>query len=397
MTSRKPISQDAFRRLVRKLSAEQLLEFPTAYLPSSIPLDAADPSTNPEKWAAIERLVWAATERDMSALVEDHVRHGEVFSRAIGVCEAETANGAEELCRLCDQLSDHCRDHDPTRDQLSEENQVLERARARAGSIMERIGRLTGALATIDRESAGEPSLRDRADAARRHARKVLSHLESALGRFHVLELDITCNAMRVKEAECELQRRRIREIDQRIEAIQAQLNRGSAVRLLRPSVARQQREAKEARLRSLRRSRESTEIYVDEDQLLRWLEVLVNTSLFADQAIWQQRARNVRLLLYRLLNTYCLQQELAAGQVLTRAIPGVNGREAIQYYLKSEEFILRYFARKQREVTQWLAGAAESKLVQLEHTRDALLAEYRRLLEARDPVVDPMTAAASA
>lgn len=397
MTDRRPISQDAFRRLVQELTAEQLLEFPTASLPSSIPLDAADPSTNPEKWAAIERLVWAATERDILALTDDHDRYGEMVSRAIEVCEGETANGAAELCRLCDKLSDHCRDHDPTRDQLSEENQVLERARARAGSIMERIGRLTGALSTIDRESVAEPALRDRTEAGRRHAREVLSHLESALGRFHMLELDITCNAMRIKEAECELQRRRIREINQRIGIIRTQLNKGTTVRLLRPSVARQRRETQEARLESLRRSRESTEIYVDEDQLLNWLEVLVNTSLFADQAIWQQRARNVRLLLYRLLNTYCLQQELAAEQVATRAVPGVNGHEAIRYFLKSEEFILGYFARKQREVTRWLGGAAESKLDQLEQTREALLAEYRRLVQSRDPVVDPTTVAASA
>ncbi|MDZ7829849.1 MAG: hypothetical protein U5K33_10310 [Halofilum sp. (in: g-proteobacteria)] len=392
MNANKPISEKAFRRVVRELSAEQLLKFPTESLPGNIPLDVIDPQQEPEKWAALEQLVWGATERDVAQRAGEVGQYGKAVSQAIDACESEDGKGTDELRRLCDRLAELCPHSDPTRDQLSEENQLLEQANDRAREIMQRIGRLTRALATIADACARTPESSDRLGSARLTGKQALEQLESALGRFHMLELDIASTQLKAKDAECALQRRHIQDLDQRIGLLKTELKKESAsfVRVLKPTSKRKQCESIEARLDTLRRNRENAEVFVDEDLLLHWLEVLINTSLFTEQERWRERARNVRLLLYRLLNTYCVQQELAAEQVATRALPGINGRAAIGYYLRSEEFILGYFARKQREVTQWLGGAAESKLARLNHTRDALLNEYRRLVEEQDPSVDP-------
>ena len=106
---------------------------------------------------------------------------------------------------------------------------------------------------------------------------------------------------------------------------------------------------------------------------------MLVEASLYVPQERWRSKAQKTRLLLYRLLNVYCLQQETAAQQLASSPLVKANAKEAIGYYLSSERFILEYFSRKRQSVTLWLSGAASEKLSQLERVRDAILADYRR------------------
>ncbi|MDZ7786980.1 MAG: hypothetical protein U5K73_02240 [Halofilum sp. (in: g-proteobacteria)] len=266
-------------------------------------------------------------------------------------------------------------------DALSETSQLLERGRARAGEIAEQVGRLHRALAVLDRPWVADGPLLERISAARQHARAVLHSLEGGLGRYELLEVDITQGDMRARQAQCDLELSRYRELDEKIEIVEEKLRRPRQLlrRLISPRVARQEREYLLQRLDTLIRRRDSVETFVSEDDLMHWLDVLVNASLHVPQDQWRQRAQRTRLLLYRLMNVYCLQQEMAAHQVAVRATPGVNAKEAIGYYLKSERFILSYFARKRQEVTLWLSGAADEKLGRLDQVRDAILADYRR------------------
>lgn len=378
-----PLTAEVFERLVLRLAPEQLRELPTACLPPDIPLHLVDPERDRDRWAALEELAWRVTERDLDRRASALEELGESATRALEICENESAGGAEELRGLCDALAEPCRAGNPAEDPLSTAGQNLEQANDQARQIADRVGTLGGALATIERARSEDEAVQTRIEQARQRARKTLSQLEWALARFHALELDIAAHEMTAKAIDCDRGLQRIQDLDQRIAAVQAQCKRDQSPvsRLLSSRTARYQREARVQRLEALRRSHEATDIFIDEDDLLRWLDVLVNANLYTDPDRWRKHARNVRSLLYRLLCTYCLQQELAAHKVATRPMVGINGREAIDYYLKSERFILNYFARKREEVMQWLSGAAEAKLAQLDYTRDALLAEYRRHL----------------
>ncbi|MDZ7747543.1 MAG: hypothetical protein U5K43_00795 [Halofilum sp. (in: g-proteobacteria)] len=320
-----------------------------------------------------------ALEAERSVRLAEEVDPG--TREALETAEAADGRGVDELNRLTDEMARRWRPEDYGRDLLDEPTQRLEQARAAAQQLGERVGELSRALAVIDRPYAASEEFRERVGAARLRARQVLSSVETALGRYELIEMDIAHGDMRAKQARCEDEARRVRELDEQIALVRDKLRRqgGMARRLLRPRVARQQREQLLQRLQGLMDKRDAAESFVSEKDLLHWLDVLVEASLYVAQEDWQSRAQQTRLLLYRLLNVYCLQQETAAQQLAESPMLRANARDAIGYYLSSEQFILRYFSRKRQEVTLWLSGAASDKLSQLEDIRDAILADYRR------------------
>lgn len=386
MQPNSPITEQRFRRLVRKLTAHQLRRFPVRYLPASVPLDAVDADAEPAKWAALEALSWTAGRRDRAEQGSDDAQPDDDFRQAVDTAESATAEGAAALDQLCDALGSGWRGQDIERDPLSEASQTLESARSQAAELGDRVAALNCALGVIDQGCGGGNGLQARVGAAREHAREALSRLESVLGRFHLVQLDIARGALRTKEVELEEQFRRIHDLEERIAGVEARLEKqnGLVARVFRPKLARQQREHLLQRLQMLTAKRDSAEVSIGEQYLLHWIDIVVNAALYTDPDQWRQRGRHARLLLYRLLNTYCRQQERAARRVATRPPPGMHANEAAAYYRKSEQFILSYFAGKHHEVTLWLAGAADAKLRRLDDTRDAILAEYRRRARAR-------------
>ncbi|MEF8833797.1 MAG: hypothetical protein V5A42_02935 [Halofilum sp. (in: g-proteobacteria)] len=380
-TDGKPISENVFRRLVVRLSAQQLRDLPVDCLPRSIPFDAVDPHADPAKYAVLNELAWTVGARELERRCEAADRLAPETREALEAAEAATARPVAELDRMTERVSRAWRDGDFRGDALSESSQMLERGRARAGEIGEQVGCLHRALAVLDRPWVADNALLERISTARQHARAVLHSLEGSLGRYELLEVDITQGDMRARQAQCNLELSRFRELDDKIAIVEEKLRtpRQLLRRLISPRVARQEREYLQRRLDTLIRKRDSIESFVSEDDLMHWLDVLVNASLHVPQDQWRERAQRTRLLLYRLMNVYCLQQEMAAHHVAVRATPGVNARQAIGYYLKSERFILNYFARKRQEVTLWLSGAADEKLGRLDQVRDAILADYRR------------------
>lgn len=375
------ISENAFRRLVRTLSVEQLRSFPVERLPRSVPLDAVDENDDPRKRQILDELAWSAgaEEAERSVALAESVDPD--TRAALETAEAASDRGVDELNRVTDEMARRWGPGDYGNDLLDEPTQHLEQARDGARRLAERVGELNRALAVIDRPFAASEQFRERVSAARMHAKMVLSSLEAALGRYELIEMDIAHGAMRAKQAQCEDEARRVRELDAQIEAVRDKLRQqgGMARRLLKPRVAKQQREQLLQRLQTLTEKREAAESFVSEEDLLHWLDVLVEASLYVPQERWRTRAQKTRLLLYRLLNVYCLQQETAAQQLAQSPMLRANARDAIGYYLSSEQFILSYFSRKRQEVTLWLSGAASEKLSQLEDIRDAILADYRR------------------
>ena len=377
----KPISENLFRRLAVQLTAQQLRELPVDRLPTSIPLDVVDPQTDPAKYAVLNEFAWAVGARELERRCEAADRLDAESREALETAEAATARPVADLDRMTEHVSRVWSDGDSLGDSLSDASQTLERGRTRAGEIAEQVGRLHRALAVLDRPWVAEGPLLDRISAARAHARAVLHSLEGGLGRYELLEVDITQGHMRARKAQCDIELSQFRELDEKIGIVEEKLRRPRQMirRLISPRVARREREYLLQRLDTLTRRRDSIESFVSEDDLMHWLDVLVNASLHVPRDQWRQRAQRTRLLLYRLMNVYCLQQEMAAHQVAMRATPGVNAEQAIGYYLKSERFILSYFARKRQEVTLWLSGAADEKLNRLGQVRDAILADYRR------------------
>lgn len=386
MAAARPLSENAFRRLVRTLSADELRRFPLDRLPPAVPLDAVYETDDPRKRAALDELAWGAGARDLRQRTDAASRLEPDVLQALEAAETAADRGVDELNRLTDDLVRQRQAARAAGGGHEVSRQELERARGLAWELGQAVHGLSAALDVLDRPFVGRDSFHDRVSAARAHARDVLAGLESALGRYHILEMELARGDMSAKRTQCELEAARIRELDEQIHAVRAKLDQHSRMsrRLLRPRVARREREYLLQRLQVLARRRDGCETYISEDDLLNWLDVVVNASLHVPPERWDENARHARLLLFRLMNVYCLQQETAAQQVATSAFLRTDARGAIDFYLGSEQFILQYFSRKRQEVTQWVAGAAADRLGQLDRVRDAILSEYRRQARRR-------------
>lgn len=386
MAATKPLSENAFRRLVRTLSAEELRRFPLERLPSAVPLDALDEAEDARKRAALDELAWTAGARDLHRRTDAASRLDPAVLQALEAAEHAGDQGVDELNRLTDELVRQRRATGVPGDGGGAPLQGLERARGLARELGRSVHGLNAALDVLERPFVGRDAFQDRVNEARTRAKDVLTAIESALGRYHVLEMELARGDMSAKRTQCEREAARVQELDEQIQAVRAKLDQHGRMsrRLLRPRVARREREHLLQRLQVLALRRDGCETYISEDDLLHWLDVVVNASLHVPPERWDENARHARLLLYRLMNVYCLQQEAAAQQVATSAFMRTDARGAIDFYLGSEQFILQYFSRKRQEVTQWVAGAAADRLGQLERIRDTILSEYRRQARRR-------------
>ncbi len=374
-------SQKAFREFIGEASAESLRNLPRERLPRSIPLNAVDARVEPDKQAALNELAWAVSERDMAHLCEAADKLPVPIREALETAEAASTRDARELKRRTERLEQAWGEHGFGGDSASDRNQDWAHARPKAKDVGEEVGQLHRALALLGQAIRADAGLQSRIDDARARGQRVLRSLETVLGRFELLEIDVAQRDMSGRRERCEIQLARRRELDDQIRAVEDKLRQppGLLRRLTSPRIVRMQRQTLEKRLDHLVRQRDRFDALVAEDDLMHWLDVLVDASLYVPDEHWRQRARRTRLQLFRLLNLYCLQQEEAAHEVAIGAVPGVNRREAIAYYLGSEQFILNYFSRKRKEVTAWLGGAADEKLARLEEVRAAILSDYRR------------------
>jgi hypothetical protein len=64
-TDGQPISENLFRRLVVRLTAQQLRDLPVDRLPASIPFDVVDAKTDPAKYAVLNELAWTVGAREL--------------------------------------------------------------------------------------------------------------------------------------------------------------------------------------------------------------------------------------------------------------------------------------------------------------------------------------------
>ncbi|MGM0563948.1 MAG: hypothetical protein ACQES2_06425 [Pseudomonadota bacterium] len=126
-------------------------------------------------------------------------------------------------------------------------------------------------------------------------------------------------------------------------------------------------------------------EIVLDEDDLTRWLDTIVEASLskFVSQKA-RKSLNESKNNLYHLMQRYCELQEQGASQIAQNPFSQVDPQEAITYLIKSEEFILMYFREKRAELSLWVGTAADFRLKGLKNLERNLLKELRKNYKLR-------------
>lgn len=367
MTSPQRLSEKVFRRLVQTLSADQLRELPSDRLPENIPVDAVAEGDDPRKRQVLDELAWQRGASELRMGVEATELLGQEARAALEAAEGASSHG---VARLNELVGDGNGASDAT----------IATAEETARALADQAGSLYRALDTLGEGGDSPEELAERIQRARRQAGEVLTALEPALRRYYDVKIAAAQQEMQAKEQHCRDEARQVRQVDEQIQFIREQLHQHSGMgrRLFKGKAAREERAHLEARLRELIDRRNAAESFVGEDDLVRWLDILVDSSLFMATETWRARAQRARMLLYRLLNIYCLQQEAAARQVAAAQRTKARAQSAADHFLASEEFVLRYFSRKRHSVTAWLSGAASDKLAQFDEIRDAIVTGYR-------------------
>lgn len=367
MSSPQRLSENAFRRLVKNLSAEQLREFPPELLPESIPVNAIAEGDDPRKQDVLDELAWQRGASELRLGVEATERLGPEARTALEAAEGASSHGVGWLKELVDT------DDAPR-------GETTSAAEEAAQSLADQAGSLYRALSTLDEIGDLPEEFAERIQRARRQAGEVLQSIEPALRRYYGVRIASAQEEMQTKKQQCQDEAHQVREVDEQIQFLREELDSQAGMRrLFQGKAAREQRAQLEAKLQELTERRDAAESFVSEDDLVRWLDILVDASLFMEAEAWRGRAQRARMLLYHLLNNYCLQQEAAARQVAATQRTKARAQSAADHFLASEEFVLRYFSRKRHSVTAWLSGAASDKLTQFDEIRDAIVTGYRR------------------
>lgn len=378
--NRPRISLPVFRRMLETLSVAELRRLPVESLPDEIPLDvieAAPPGLRP----VLEDLSFAVGSRELGRWSDDAERYGDDVAAALGQADERRSQGrVEALARAAGELEGEWQ-------QWSRRTDVgargfverIARAEPLAVEVRQQCGQLLQALERID-AAIGTHGRTQRLSEARARLEDDLGRGESALGGYFALNLAVARREMRLQRDHIEVSAFEDEELGRRLDVLQQRLERSQSVlrRGLRPKTARRERERLQQRITELMNERDAREWVIAEADMTRWLDAVVDASLYGREQS-EQVLRDGRLQLYQLLNLFCRQQEDAAKRIAQNPFMQLDPEQAIEFLLISERFIVGYFARKRNDLTRWLGGAAQQKLGELDGVQSGILDEYRR------------------
>lgn len=373
------ISLDVFSQLVNSLSPEQLSHIPPEKLPVNIPHNLID-SAAPEIKEVLEDLLFEAEAYQLSEQVKIESRFGGKVARAIDLSRdtgSEALNHSlkpwvNKLELMYDKWQ-HTEDREQFKVLLSLINKVealLPEVKSDSSLISTAYQSLTDSM-----DKAGQYQL------IFGEARQILSQqateIDHYLGKYFVLRLMIIGVEMQRTAHKIQEMDDRANELDQKIKATQKQIQE-----LTRLNEGGQDQELDRPRLEALKYSlekmlgeREEVDVFISENDLVEWLDLVVDATISPVTASMRSaRAGDIRMALFQLLVRYCKCQEEAAMKVASNPYGQADPEQVIRFMLKSEAFILDYFANKRRDLMEWLGEAAQKKMESLKDIENKII-----------------------
>ncbi|MEX0607181.1 MAG: hypothetical protein WD382_11470 [Halofilum sp. (in: g-proteobacteria)] len=373
-TAQPTISLAVFQRMLETITPERLRLIPVGSLPEEIPLEVVE-SARPELQPILEELALAVGSNQLSRWGGDREQYGDATASALE--EADRKRSHEEAAHFQQAVRDLAAHW---RERHNDFSARLERLSPQLDGLREEHGRLVHALQRIDDALEAKGPV-NRLSGARTRLATEIEHYETALASYYGLNLNIARAEMRAKREEIEANAYEEKHIQERIDTLHERLEQTQSAwrRKLRPGVARRERERLQQRIQELTQQLKDGEVVIAERDMTRWLDAVVDASLYIHGSKAEQVLRDGRLQLFHLLNLFCAQQELAATQVAQNPFLQLDAEQAIEFLLVSERFIVQYFSRKRTDLTRWVGGEARRKLGELDTVQDHILGEYRR------------------
>ena len=362
------IPLEIFRKMIGSLTPTELRALPPEKLPVHIPDEVIEEAPY-ELQKILEDIVFSIEAHQMNERMEIESHFG---IAAVDAVELSRQGGSNTLNRMFKGRIEKLQLLH-TRWEASESHEDLH-------SLIENIRQLDDLLplvrddgASITRSCAVLQELMPRAEAfqtvfaeARQTLVNYLHIIDECLGEYFVVrlmvmgvELQRTANHVEGMDSESE-------QVDKDMRMIQCSIQNIINVQKVPENKVGSHPEIQnlQDQLAELQRQKESTDVLISEKDLIEWLDLIVDASLSpTGQEKLDGRTKDMRMALFQLLVRYCKSQEDAARQVANNPFSQSDPEQTIRFMLKSEEFVLDYFANKRRNLTEWLGEAAQKKM----------------------------------
>lgn len=375
------LTVDQFVSMVRSMPLDKVASLPLETLPETIPAELIRNSPQPLR-GVLEKLSFDLNVHELREQQALEQQFGNQAAQALDKARGHEADIA--IARLRQKIADitpaleKWRAGKMTNYAMS---QTMHGLREIVNDVHAERARMAKAELVISECLLNNPG---RFEGRLRDALERLKHfsgkIDATLGEYHALQLEVAAADMNDKRRQINDSDLKKKDLLEELNALEEQLKRPTSMfsRLL-PWGAKKHEENIKQRISDLHQRIMSEEWVMAESQLTRWLDAIVDASLYVNSSTTQQNLRQARLNLFFLLNAFCEQQEAAAKQVARNPFIQVDPKKAIEYMLMSERFILDYFAKKRAEIIQWLGNAADNRLRQLEHLEVDLISEMKR------------------
>ncbi|MEJ2060015.1 MAG: hypothetical protein P8Y64_05940 [Gammaproteobacteria bacterium] len=384
-TAEKPqIPLEVFRKLVFTLSPEELAKLPPEKLPENIPADFTEEAPLYSR-AALEGLILASNSYHLNRRLTMQGKYGDEIMDALDQSRMKGLpasirvfkNKVLDLAALFQEYGKS--DEQKHQDLLSTNVRHLGSLLMDVRSENTRITRLSRLLESTLQKHRED---RDVFTPAIRHLHNQSERIERLLAEFYLLRLNINAIQMRKLAAIAEQHEEEARNLFHEAEAMRAELEKTQTVWRRTMNKKKADDEAREIRLKieTLINEQKAREVAISENDLTHWLDTIVDVSVHPYTRERVGRTLNLaRLALYNLLDRYCVGQERGARQIARNPFLQIDAKQAIQYLLLSEQFILDYFAKKRNQATAFLSDVAQIKIEDLDALEGVLLSELKK------------------
>ena len=381
---RQPLTLQQFIGLIKKLTPAKIAKLPLEMIPSNIPVDVAEHAPASSR-AAVEDLLMTINSAHLKKRIADVENYGEeivnVMEKAKNICTFNTLRiFKNKILTLIELLQIAKKDNKPIPENnlinlLSSINNLLIDVRSESFSMVHTLDTLCDVKANSKQDTKRFGSLIKRIKTA-------ITVTENTLGQHYIPRLILLAKIISEKKKNIEFHEESSAEYKKELLILKEELDKTKG--LWNRTIKRKATLAEEGiiqnRIQELINDINKNETVIAETDLILWLDTIVDASLNERSQVRAAKSlRTARISLYYLLNRFCKGQEESAIQIAQNPFIQVDPEQAIRYMLMSEQFILDYFMKKKNDKTAWLSGAAENKIVELDHLQKEILAELKR------------------
>lgn len=380
----KRMTLDSFRQWLATSTPSELSEVDISRLPVFLPVTILD-EVGEEKRAILENLMMALNAHGLEIRADLLKEIGSDALNAVDFAE-QTQNlssmfdfraGVIRLKKLFDEVKAN-----KMLLQRSDYWPILRQLVPQLSDVRRDYAQISGAIQVIDDAKVERIDLQTYLSQAREVLVQSRQDIDKWIAAFLVMRLILTLREMSSLRKKIEKTRVDRQAILKKISEMNAELEKytGFFVRTMKKNELMAKRAIIQKQLAALTPELEQVILEIPEESLIEWMDTVVDVNLHPQARTQsEQELTRARPLLYAMLAGYCENQESSAQKIAENPFMVSEPETLIRYAIKSESFILKYFANKREQASTWLSTYADQYMNELRKAEQDLLGELKK------------------